>query len=131
MISIAYCQISVTTDRHLQLFSNGRCLRRAVRGQVVIAASSRPGRFTRSPPEPASVLIRSRRSPWSKLNMRASCSTFADVGGFAAGEEVVARRREEIDHLAVFAEPCLMLHSSRHDTTSPWPQTRRSPPGRN
>src|SRR5262249_7427961 len=35
--------------------------------------------------------------------MRASCSTFADVGGFAAEEEVVARRREEIDHLGVFA----------------------------
>src|SRR5262249_26793802 len=34
---------------------------------------------------------------------------FAHVGGFAADEEVVARRREEIDHLRVFAEPSLVL----------------------
>ena len=27
----------------------------------------------------------------------------------------VARRREEIDHLGVFAEPCLVLRTSRND----------------
>src|SRR5262245_963308 len=47
--------------------------------------------------------------------MRASCSAFAYVGGFAADEEVVARRREEIDYLGVFAEPYLVLCTSRND----------------
>src|SRR5262249_8461352 len=47
---------------------------------------------------------------------RASCSTFAHVGGFAAEQGVVARRREEIDHLGVIAEPCLVFCTSRnHD----------------
>src|SRR5262249_1535814 len=44
-----------------------------------------------------------------------SGSAFAHVGGFAADEEVVTRRREEIDHLSVFAEPCLVLRTSRND----------------
>jgi hypothetical protein len=34
------------------------------------------------------------------------------VGGGPADEEVVARRREEIDHLRVFAEPSLVLRIS-------------------
>jgi hypothetical protein len=34
---------------------------------------------------------------------------------FAAEKEVVARRREEIDHLGVFAKPCLVLRTSRND----------------
>jgi hypothetical protein len=64
--------------------------------------------------------------------LRRVCSAFAHVGGFAAEEEVVARRREEIDHLRVFAEPCLVLRTSRNDhTTLPWPQTRCSLPRRN
>src|SRR5882724_5363881 len=39
----------------------------------------------------------------------------AHIGGFAAEQEVVARRREEIDHLGVFAVLCLVLHTSRND----------------
>src|SRR6266487_5835890 len=54
-------------------------------------------------------------SPPSAWLRRPVCSAFAHVGGFAAEEEVVARRREEIDHLAVFAEPCLVLGTSRND----------------
>ena len=42
-------------------------------------------------------------------------SAFAHVGGFAADEEVVARRREEIDHLGVFGEPPFVLRTSRND----------------
>src|SRR5262245_7963602 len=42
-------------------------------------------------------------------------SAFVYVGEFAADEEVVARRREEIDHLGVFAEPCLVFRASRND----------------
>jgi len=45
----------------------------------------------------------------------AGCLAPAHVGGFAAEEEVVARRSEEIDHLGVFAESCLVLCTSRHD----------------
>ena len=30
-------------------------------------------------------------------------------------EEVIARRREEIDRLAFFAEPCLVLRTPRND----------------
>src|SRR5262249_36973467 len=37
------------------------------------------------------------------------------VGGFAAEEEVVARRREEIDHLGVFAKPSFVLCTSRNN----------------
>jgi SAM-dependent methyltransferase len=33
----------------------------------------------------------------------------------ARRQEVVARRREEINHLGVFAEPCLVLRTSRND----------------
>src|SRR5262249_53555429 len=40
---------------------------------------------------------------------------FAHVGGFAASQEVIARRREEIDHLGVLAEPCLVLRTSWND----------------
>src|SRR6266567_8839482 len=43
------------------------------------------------------------------------CSAFAHVSGSAAEQEVVARRREEINHLGVFAEPCLVLRTSRND----------------
>ena len=42
-------------------------------------------------------------------------SALAHIGGFAAQQEVVARRREEIDHLAVFAEPSLVLRTSWND----------------
>src|SRR5205823_9211353 len=38
---------------------------------------------------------------------------FAHVGRFAATQEVVAGRHEEIDHLGVFAEPCLVQRTSR------------------
>ena len=47
--------------------------------------------------------------------LRPVCSAFAHVGGFAAEQEVVALRRKEIDHLGVFAEPCLVLRTSRND----------------
>src|SRR6266566_2315491 len=43
------------------------------------------------------------------------CSALAHVGGFAAEQEVVARRREEIDHFTVFAEPSLVLRTSRNN----------------
>jgi hypothetical protein len=46
---------------------------------------------------------------------RPVCSAFAHVSGSAAEKEVVAPRREEIDHLGVFAEPCLVLSTSRND----------------
>src|SRR5262249_59133984 len=39
-------------------------------------------------------------------------SVFPDVGGFTAHLEVLARRREEIDHLGVFSEPSLVLRIS-------------------
>src|SRR5262245_36247901 len=42
-------------------------------------------------------------------------STFAHVGGFAAHQDVLARWCEEIDHLSVFAKPCLVLRASRND----------------
>src|SRR6516162_10406649 len=54
------------------------------------------------------------RSVW-RVRRRPVCSAFAHVGGFAADQEVVARRCEEIDHLGVFAEPCLVLSTSRND----------------
>src|SRR5437016_6977894 len=46
---------------------------------------------------------------------RRLASAFAHVGGFAATQEVVARRHEEVDHLGVFAEPCLVQRTSRND----------------
>src|SRR5262245_64471422 len=49
------------------------------------------------------------------LRRRTSCSAFAHVGGFAAEEEVVARRREEIDHLGIFAKPSFVLCTSRNN----------------
>ena len=45
----------------------------------------------------------------------AGCLTLAHVGGFAAHQEVLARRCEEIDHLSVFAKPCLVLRTSRNE----------------
>src|SRR6266566_8574082 len=42
-------------------------------------------------------------------------SALAHIGGFAAQQEVVARRREEIDHFAVFAKPSLVLRTYRND----------------
>src|SRR5215510_5419337 len=42
-------------------------------------------------------------------------SALAHIGGFSAQQEVVARRREEIDHFAVFAKPSLVLRTSRND----------------
>src|SRR6266511_783323 len=47
-------------------------------------------------------------------------SAFAHIGGFAAEQEVLARRREEIAHLAVFAEPSLVLRTSRNDHDVTW-----------
>src|SRR5262249_33801125 len=41
--------------------------------------------------------------------------TFVHVGGFATEQEVLARRCEEIDHLGIFAEPYLVLGTSRND----------------
>jgi hypothetical protein len=35
--------------------------------------------------------------------------------GLAAGQEIVARWCEEIDHLSVFSEPCLVLDACRND----------------
>ena len=49
------------------------------------------------------------------VKRRASRSAIAHVGEFAAEEEVVARRRKEIDHLGIFAEPSLVLGTSRND----------------
>src|SRR5262249_45783840 len=49
------------------------------------------------------------------LTIASGSSAFAHVGGFSAEQEVVARRREEIDHLAVFAEPSLVLRTSWND----------------
>ena len=40
---------------------------------------------------------------------------FTHVGGFAAEQEVVARRREKIDYLGVFAEPCFVLRACWND----------------
>jgi hypothetical protein len=55
------------------------------------------------------------------------------IGGFAAQQEVVARRREEIDHLGIFGEPSFVLRTSRNDPqgyartpASPW-KTLASP----
>jgi hypothetical protein len=50
----------------------------------------------------------------------ASCLAREEAAGlfslrFAAEQEVVARRREEIDHLGVFAEPCFVLRTSWND----------------
>src|SRR5215813_7170965 len=53
--------------------------------------------------------IRANTVAWSV------CLAVAHVGGFAANQEIVARRREEINHLGVFAEPCLVLRTSRND----------------
>src|SRR5215813_10180190 len=69
-------------------FSNGRCFRRTVRGRAVIVGSRRSEAICAVTAEPASVLkmthARITALPWSKLNMRASCSTIAHVGRFAA-----------------------------------------------
>src|SRR5262245_43282103 len=52
---------------------------------------------------------------WSEARL-----DFADVGGFAADEEVVARRGEEIDHLCVFAEPPFVLRAPWNDHDVAW-----------
>src|SRR5262245_28437846 len=51
---------------------------------------------------------RYRLLPSRAFNLR-SCRRVCRQAG------VVARRREEIDHLGVFAEPCLVLDTSRND----------------
>src|SRR5215831_5073086 len=51
----------------------------------------------------------------SLIPQPAACLTFAHVIGLAAPQEVLTRRCEEIDHLGVFAEPCLVLGTSRND----------------
>jgi hypothetical protein len=56
-----------------------------------------------------------RNSTASRLRVRQTArpspsgrySAFAHIGGFAAEKEVVARRREEIDHLGVFRKTTL------------------------
>src|SRR5262245_64896588 len=53
--------------------------------------------------------------PSKRITHCVQCSAFAHVGGFAAHQEVLARRCEEIDHLSVFAKPCLVLRTSRND----------------
>ena len=40
--------------------------------------------------------------------------------GLAAPQEVLTRRCEEIDHLGMFAEPCLVLRTSRNDHNVAW-----------
>src|SRR5262245_34887915 len=59
------------------------------------------------------------RSPSKRIRHCVQASTFAHVGGFAAHQEVLARRCEEIDHLSVFVKPCLVFRTSRneHDVT--------------
>src|SRR5262249_33978603 len=47
------------------------------------------------------------------------CSALVHVGGFAAEEEVGARRREESNRFGVFAEPSLVLRASRNDHDVP------------
>ena len=64
--------------RHLQLFSNGRCFRRSVRGHAVIVGSRRPEAIYASPPSRMGAFFQmtalaSRRSPRSKLNMPPVC----------------------------------------------------------
>ena len=49
------------------------------------------------------------------MRRRSDCSLRLSLGGFTAEQEVVARRREEINHLGVFAEPSLALRASRND----------------
>ena len=44
-----------------------------------------------------------------------ACSGFAHIGGFATDQEIVARRRKEIDHFSIFAKPCLMFRATRND----------------
>ena len=53
--------------------------------------------------------------PMQQAAREVGCSAFAHVGGSAAKWEIVARRREEIDHLGVFVEPCLVLRTPRND----------------
>jgi hypothetical protein len=50
---------SLVSGRHLQLFSNGRCFRRSVRGHAVIVGSRRPEAICVTA-GPASVLNRHR-----------------------------------------------------------------------
>ena len=75
------------------------------------------------------------RRPACALSVRdgATCSAFAHVGGFAAEEEVVARRCEEIDHLGVVAQAqsvIATMNSSRNNCTSPPPILLGLPPNR-
>src|SRR5215472_7015606 len=55
------------------------------------------------------------RSPSKRIRHCVQGSAFAHVGGFAAHPEVLAWRCEEIDHLSVFAKPCLVLRAPRND----------------
>src|SRR5262249_46441893 len=55
------------------------------------------------------------RSPSKRIRHCVQGSTFAHVGGFAAHQEVLPRWCEEIDHLSVFAKPCLVLRASWND----------------
>src|SRR5260370_19002741 len=69
---------------------------------------------SRGPKEQVTFGLRER----AKLS--GTCSAFAHVGGFAAEQEVLAWRSEEIDHLGVFVEPCLVLRTSRNDHEVAW-----------
>ncbi len=42
-------------------------------------------------------------------------SAFTNIMGLAASQEIVARWCEEIDHLSIFSEPCLMLRACWND----------------
>jgi hypothetical protein len=45
--------------------------------------------------------------------------TFAYIMEFTARQEIVARRCEEIHHLSVFSEPCLVLEAGWNDRDVP------------
>src|SRR5262249_5609598 len=77
---------------------------------IMLTASATPARYFRG----RHGLIHRRPGTWPGEH-GPSFSAFAHVGGFAAEQEVVAWRSEEIDHLGVFAEPCLVLGASRND----------------
>src|SRR2546429_6508666 len=58
------------------------------------------------------------RPPYGQAPPRGSA--FAHVGGFAADEEVVPRRREEIHHPCVFKEAPFALSTSPYDHGVAW-----------
>jgi hypothetical protein len=73
-----------------------------------------PGRCANDIGSDGSARVRSLATG-SRLVAVAGLLAFAHVGGFAAEQEVVAHRCEEVDHLRVFAESGLVFGTSRND----------------